>query len=240
MLYKVFLWKKNKIALKKTIYRALCTIFVCFYCNLAGYAQTSWQFEFLPGMSSTLPSNLLIVQENQPEIRLRANYNTFPLKLPFYYSYRLSHYTKSGGWELELNHLKIVLSNSHQDIQRFSITHGYNLIWVNKTWVLPHFYIRTGIGTIAAHAENTIRNQKLDESLGLFNKGYYLGGISAQLAIQYKLFLLDFLYLSAEAKIAASNCKVPVVDGYAKVPVFHQALHLGIGFRFKKNKVTNQ
>jgi len=220
--------------ISKIKYKGLYALFFFILYGICAKAQekTSWQFEFLPGVSWAAPMPLKIVQENQPNIQLLAFYDTYPLDLPIYYSYRLSRYKNNRGWEIELNHLKLVLSNKPDEIQRFNITHGYNLIWINRTWNFEGFVFRAGVGTVAAHPENTVRNKKLDEKQGLFNDGYYISAISAQLAMQKKFILHKYFYLSLEAKICGGYSKIPVVDGYAQVPALTGGLHAGLGVKF--------
>lgn len=189
--------------------------------------------EILPGGALIVPSTLFIHQDGEDDLKFTANYETHSFNLPVYYSYRLGIQIQPEKWvELEMNHLKVYLQNKPDEIERFTITHGYNQIWMNYKWKYHQFYYTVGIGPVLAHPENTIRGLALDETKGIMHKGYYIAGISSQLALQKKFFLGRNFFFSVESKANLAFAKVPVANGYAKVPVaaFHGLAGMGITF----------
>jgi len=189
--------------------------------------------ELLPGGTIALPTPLTLYQQGMPKIKFIARYQTEPFRLPLYYSVRMAYSPdRLQGVELEFNHLKIKLTNKPHEVEWFSVSHGYNQIWINYFRDLRYFCVRAGLGPVLAHPENKVREKELPGNLGLWEKGYYLSGISSQIALQKKLWLGSHFFLSAEAKLNLAYARVPIVDGYAKVPVC--ALHAltGIGFAF--------
>ncbi len=198
------------------------------------YGQKKTVFlEVLPGTAFVLPSWLLIHQDGYEDILLKAKYDVQPFRLPPYYSIRAGlNLTNKTSIELELNHLKLWLATYDPNISRFTISHGYNQLWLNIKKELKFFDIRFGAGPVIAHPENTIRGKKLDQSGGLFNQGYHLDGISTQLALQKRLYLTQFLYLSGESKVNISYSRTDVVDGYADVSVYALHLLFGAGLTF--------
>jgi len=190
-------------------------------------------FEILPGAAYVAPARLLIHQEGYEDLIMKAIYEVRPFSLPPYYSVRAGVNLKNNtSLELELNHLKLYLMNSDPNIGRFSISHGYNQLWLNlrKEWL--YFDFRIGAGPVIAHPENTIRGKKLEETGGLFNDGYHLDGITTQLALQKRIFLTHFLYIMAESKLNVSFSRTEVVAGYADVFVYALHVLFGTGLTF--------
>lgn len=216
---------------KGVLYSALIFLFGCF--SFDGIAQYKVVLDLLPGGSYVLPSPLGIYQQGEPDINFIARYKVRSFDSPVYYSYRLGVWKGNRGFELEMNHLKIYLDNAPDEVQRFSVSHGYNQLWFNYALKQHFFHWRVGLGPVIAHYENTIRGLKWKEEGGLFDMGYYVGGLSVQGAIQKKIYLFPFFYFTGEAKVSAAYVKGKVVNGYAKVPVF--ALHLQAGLGFEIN-----
>jgi hypothetical protein len=194
-------------------------------------ASNRWHVSFTPGISLVPPVPLVIRQENHESIRLWANYRSAPLKLPPYYSGRLGFMENGRGWEAELNHLKVYLKNRPEEAERFSISHGYNQIFINRIIEKGRFSQKIGLGMVAAHPENKVRGKLLDEKKGLFGDGYYLTGPAIQYGLYKEIPLGRHFFLLGEARISAAFARVPVADGKADAPVVAIHLQLGPGFR---------
>ncbi len=137
----------------------------------------------------------------------------------------------SRGWELELVHDKLYLVDGPAEVGAFSISHGFNLLTVNRAWEAGGLVRRLGAGAVVTHPENTIRGKALPEDGGLLGWGYYLSGPTVQAAVEKRFRVRGDLFLPVEGKATASFARVPVADGSADVP--YAALHglagLGIG-----------
>jgi hypothetical protein len=133
-----------------------------------------------------------------------------------------------------MNHLKLYAEDLPPEVTRFSITHGFNHIWVNRAWVRPHFTLKAGAGAVLAHPENTVREQKLNEKKGIGGSGYYLAGPTAHVGVQRKFGLGRYVFVTTEAKCSFGFASVPVAGGRSSVPL--AALHFmaGIGLRTRK------
>jgi len=198
-----------------------------------GYGQNHFTIEFLPGGALALPSSLSISQLGEPTITLTAHYHTESFSAPIYYSYRFGYQTNTGyTFELEMNHLKVILQNSSTVVEKFNISHGYNQVWLNCSKAMNGFTLRAGIGPVVAHPENIVRGKELDPDLGIGNRGYYVNGITSQIAVQKKFFYRTHFFISIESKFNAGYAIVDVADGYAKTPIyaFHGLLGLGASF----------
>jgi hypothetical protein len=195
-------------------------------------AQNQWHINLTPGLSYVPPVPLSIQQENQETINIWAKYESAPLKLPPYYSVRLGFSSEGKGWEVEMNHLKVYLKNKPDEIGRFSISHGYNQILINRIFKTNRLNSKAGLGIVAAHPENSVRGLTLDEKKGLFNDGYYITGPVIQYGIFREIPFGNYFYLIGEARISAAYAQVPVVNGKAHAPVVAIHLQFGPGFKY--------
>lgn len=176
------------------------------------------------------PTPLRIVQRNEPEIRRTARYETRPFEPPLYYTARLGAAWGRRGWEVEWIHHKLYLTRKPDAIQRFSISHGYNLVLVNRVGEGLGWVSRVGLGMVVAHPETRIRGLEGPRSGGL-GRGYHLAGVAAQTAWGRGWRLAGGLRGWVEGKITLAFADVPVAKGEARVP--NAALHLvaGLGWR---------
>ncbi len=195
--------------------------------------QRSWSFNISLGDAYCFKMPLVIEQEGYEEIKLTAHYKTESFKLPVYYSWKIETARDQKGWELELTHLKIILSNNPSEVQEFRVSHGYNYLTVNRIWDLDFLIFRIGIGTIVAHPESTVRNMSFDTHQGFLNRGYHFSGLGMQIAAEKRITIYKGFFLSLEVKAAAAWAKVGIAGGNAIVPQagFHGLF--GIGYTFK-------
>ena len=225
--------RRMKILTKTTTTILLVASIVLFSGNINSVSgKGRFSFELLPGGAYVFPSTLYIHQKGYNDLKFTARYRTESFILPIYYSYRAAYrFNEKSSVELELNHLKLILDNNPPEVEEFSVTHGFNQLWVNYTiqskWVL----FRAGLGPVIAHPETEIRGMHFDTSQGFLNMGYYIAGITSQLAVQKKIYIGNYFFFSAEAKLNVAYANVNVVDGYARVPVFAAHGMIGIGIR---------
>lgn len=203
------------------------------------FSQKEWYLNFSPGLSYAFPAPLMINQEGNPKISFWATYKTEPLILPLYYSYRAGFFNDGKGWELEMNHLKIILKNNPEEIQQFSITHGYNQVFVSRAIKNPDFGVKFGAGVVLAHPENIVRNLHFDENKGIFGSGYYLRGPAIQAGFFKEIYITNWFLLLAETKLSFAYTNVPVSGGKAHAPILAFHLQLGPGFYFVKKERQN-
>lgn len=195
--------------------------------------EAGWSFELYGGSAYSAPTPLTIRQAGEPEIRLTARYATKPWTGSPYYAYRIGRWSRSGAWEVELVHHKVYLENPPAEVQQLEISHGYNLISVNRAVRHRGLILRVGAGAVVAWPHATVRGKTLPaRGRGLFGRGYYLVGPTAQLAVGKRFTVWRKLFLAAEGKLTGSYARIPVQDGRATVP--NVAVHglLGLGFAF--------
>lgn len=196
------------------------------------YSQGSfWEVEIFAGSALNVQSPLTIEQDGYPLIVIpRASYRTKPLADVPYYAIRFMRWQNEKSWGLELIHHKLYLQTTHDDIDAFDITHGFNFITINRGFQdgVHRFYL--GLGPVLAHPEVIIRGQALpwwqrgDEfNLKSFISEFYFCGLAGQLALGRFWDLPGSYQVQLEGKVTAAYARVPIKDGQATVPnlAFH-------------------
>ena len=189
--------------------------------------------ELSAGSAYNASSPLRIRQGGAPDLRLTARYATRPWTGAPYYAYRLGRWSPAQrAWELELVHHKLYLTNPPPEVQRFEVTHAYNLLLVNRAVRVPFAIVRTGLGAVVAHPENTVRGRPLAEARGRLGGGYYLAGPAGQVAVAHHFRLRGGWGLSLEGKLSGAYARVPVQGGDATVPNAAAHALFGVGYAF--------
>jgi hypothetical protein len=197
-------------------------------------AEEGWAFQGSVGVVENLETSLTIRQDGFAEIEVDdAEYSTRPFERPLYYSLRAGRWRGRAGWELELIHHKLFLRNRPSEVQRFDISHGYNLVTVNRGWDLGRLLVRSGAGVVIAHPENEVRDLALRAEETNLSGGYHLAGPAVQVGVEKRLALGESWFLGLEGKVAGAWAKVPVVAGEAEVPNVAAHLLLGLGWRWR-------
>jgi hypothetical protein len=205
-------------------------------------AQDSyWSFEFSGGLPYNFTTPLTIQQANEPTLRINARYRSEPFRSPIYYLWRIGRWQDKRAWELEFVHHKLFLENRPPEVQEFSISHGLNMVLVNRAFEKQllqkyPFILRLGAGIILAHPENTVRGQSLDQEGGLFGWGYYISGPVLNVSLAKRFYLLEKLYINTEFKFNPSVSWVPVANGQATVWNLPVAIAFGMGFDLGNRK----
>jgi hypothetical protein len=214
--------------------KLILLILLFFLFSIPVAAEEKLTLEFFGGSAFNIPAPINIQQDGYDNIGFIAHYETKPFYEAPYYAYRLGWWFSGKGWEVELIHHKIYLKNNPDEVQHFEISHGYNLLTLNRAWKRKQLIYRIGAGLVIAHPESEVRGKKFYEMKGgPFGTGYfYVSGPTVQGAVQRKLKIWRSLYITGEAKLTASYAVVPIREGLAKVP--NAAIHglFGIGYDF--------
>ena len=195
-------------------------------------AEKRWSVELLGGLVSHARTPLTIDQRGEEEIELDAKYHTRAFEPPPYYSVRIGRWEADRAWELELVHLKLFLVNRPSEVESFSISHGYNLLMLNRAWQQGRWIYRIGAGGVIAHPEITVSGRSLPEDRGLLDKGYDVTGPAIQISAARKFELTKKLFATLEGKATAAYTDVPIRGGSAKGSdiAFHGLFGLGYLF----------
>jgi hypothetical protein len=199
-------------------------------------AQTRWSFELHGGEVYNVPMPLTIRQQGYPDLKLTARYSSESLILPIYVDSRLIRWQDGKSWELEFLHHKLYLNNTTPEIQQFSISHGFNMIMMNRGFDRKTFQYRFGAGFVLTHPESQIRGQAFGDATNDWDMGYFVSGPVVNLSAGKQFRISNRFYLNAEAKTTLAYVNVKVAGGNADV--YNVAFHLilGIGYDFIRTK----
>lgn len=191
-------------------------------------AQSIWTFELHGGQVYNLPLPLSIIQHGFPDIKLSAHYDTEGFTLPVYWDLRFGRWKSARLWEVELIHHKLYLDNTTPEVQKFNISHGFNMLMMNRGFEKNSFRYRAGAGFVLAHPESIVRGKEFGNSTDDWDTGYFLTGPVLNLAISRPIHLSSRLYINPEAKTSFAYARIKVADGNAEV--YNLAFHLILGF----------
>jgi len=191
--------------------------------------------EGFTGSAWSLPLPLTIDARGE-RWRTLARYATRPFAGAPYYSYRVGRSDANGaGQELEMLHHKLYLQNPGGPVERFEITHGYNLPTANVTAPGHGWQWRFGVGLVVAHPEGRVAGRELGGAATALGGGYHIAGITTQLAVGRRYPLRPGrtqLTASPEVKLTASWARIVVDSITLRVP--NVALHALGGFGVRR------
>lgn len=196
------------------------------------YAQSRWSFEMQGGQVYNTRVPLTIKQQGYPDINMQAHYFTDAFVLPIYWDLRLARWENGKAWELETIHHKLYLENTSPEVQKFNISHGFNMVFVNRGFERKLFRYRAGAGIVLAHPESTIRGKEFGSTGNDFDLGYSISGPALNLAISKPFRLNNRFFINTEAKATMAYSYIKVAQGHADVYsiAFHLILGLGVDF----------
>jgi hypothetical protein len=183
------------------------------------------------GAAWNLPTPLTIRQAGFADLRVKARYDGQSFRRPWYYALRVERTDRGQGWALAFFHHKLQLTNPPAGVEEFSVSHGFNLLILERSWRERGVRRSLGCGMVIAHPENVVRGKKLPERGGFFGGGYHASGALLSAALGREVPLRGRWFLPLEGRATVAWARVPVVDGRASVP--NLALHAlaGIGWR---------
>jgi len=193
------------------------------------FAVERWSLQIFGGAPFNFNLPLTIRQAGHPDLKVTGNYDSRPFEVPYYYACRVGAWDGNRAWEIELVHNKLYLKNKPPEVQEFSISHGYNLLTVNRAWMENGFIFRGGLGVVITHPETTIRGLSRRQDGGIF-RGNFISGPTVQGAVEKRFRIWRWLIASLEGKLTVSYARIPVEEGHADVPnvAVHGLFGLGV------------
>lgn len=185
--------------------------------------------EFFVAPSANLPVPLEVRQGGFPAIRFRARWRSETFEPPIVWVLRASRVRDGAGWALETMHHKLYLVNPPPEIGTFSISHGLNLVTLQRVWSRGAGDLRVGLGAVVAHPESEVRGRRFAENRGLFRDGYYVAGPALTAGAGRAVPLAGALALVVELRASVAPVRVPVVDGDARLTNVSVHLMVGLG-----------
>lgn len=180
-----------------------------------------------------MDSGVTFVRPGEESIHTKAKWDNKPFTDSIYYSLRWEKWRSTKAWGLELVHHKLYLANPPAEITHFSVSDGYNLIYVNRSWLKSNHIFRVGAGPVLAHPDILFADEtdSFWRQGGLFS-GFYLSGVSVQFS--YERWLKEFSrhFVNLEFKTTFSYARVPIdenTESFADVPNIAFHILLGIG-----------
>jgi hypothetical protein len=202
------------------------------------FAQSRWTFELHGGEVYNVPMPLTIIQQGYPDLKLTARYHTEALTLPVYWDWRFSRWQNNKSWEFEAIHHKLYLENTTPEIQKFNISHGFNMLLINRGYDKKTFRYRAGVGIVLAHPESNIRGKEFGNSSDDWDMGYYLSGPVLNVAIGKPIRLGGRFYINTEARTTFAYSYIKIAEGHANV--YNLAFHLVLGIGVDLTKAVNE
>lgn len=208
----------------------------CAFALLAGVGPTHagtgarWALEAHLGAATNLSVPFTIDQDGEKELRFRARWSTRSFEFPLYYVARVSSHVGDWGWALDLTHHKVHLVNPPPEVGAFSISHGYNLLTLQRLHARDDLRFGLGGGVVIAHPESEVRGRRLDERGGTLGGGYYLTGPTLGALVGWAPPPRHGFYPAAELRLTLSRARVPVAAGEASVPNIAFHLTVGVGW----------
>jgi hypothetical protein len=189
--------------------------------------QVGPAFTLLTGTALNLSAPLTIRQVGDPELHWTAHYDTRPFRFPFYYLLRIALLRGRSAWELQLIHHKLYLTNPVPEVQHLEITHGFNVLTLNRMWRTRRTSLRAGAGVVVPHVEATVRGRDAGTRHGLLNAGYRFTGPSFILGLGRSLPLRSGFAVAAEAQGVIGCARITVSSG--KISTCNAGIHALFG-----------
>lgn len=188
----------------------------------------AWSFEGSLGTAHNLGTGLRIEQERQEPLRVDGRYSTRPFDSPQYYGIRVSRWDGQHAWEFSLIHDKLYLRNPPPPVESLSISHGFNLLTLNRAVQTPAFTYRFGAGVVVTHLEAHVRGV-------VYDGPYDLAGMTLLAGVSKRFYLNKEWFVVADGAVNVAYAKAHA-DGDPRLTVTlpQAAMHalLGVGRDF--------
>ncbi len=197
------------------------------FCSISN-AENRWSVEVFGGDAYNFHNRLKISQDGGYSQSLSADYSTRALRSPPYYVLRAARWSNAAAWELSLIHHKLYLNNPPAGVSDLSISHGFNILSLDRAFRTRDWTYRFGAGPVITHAEATILGTKYDGP-------YKLSGLAALAGAGRRFYFSSAAFISVEGMVSAAYAS-PSLPGPpdARIKATHTAIHwlLGLGYEF--------
>lgn len=194
----------------------------------AGAADSRWSAELFVGSAYNFNTRLKISQDGYPDLAFTADYETRPFDTPPYYALRLSRWTGDTALGVWFLHHKLFLSNPPSEVGHFSITHGFNLLALDRAAKRGSLIYHVGVGAVITHTEAEVRGIR-------YGGSYELAGAAVHAGLGWRHHLARSWYLGVEGLGVLAYAKTNpegTPSLVARVP--NASIHalLGVGYDF--------
>lgn len=170
------------IAIKST--RALACPLSCalIFSHAVADEEPAWSLEVLIGDAINFDSRTHIQYAQSNPVVLDGDYETRGLEGPLHYTVRVARWDQDRAWELQLLHHKLHLRNRPSEVHALSVSHGFNIVALNRACTVNRWRFRIGLGPVIAHPEARIGGVSYDGPYELAGVAG-LGGVGTTLAL---------------------------------------------------------
>jgi hypothetical protein len=191
-------------------------------------AADRWSVEAFGGDAFNFHNRLKISQDGGYARSLSADYSTRAFRSPPYYVLRGARWSDDAAWELSLVHHKLYLNNPPAGVESLSISHGFNIVSLNRAFRMRDWTYRFGAGPVITHAEATILGTKYDGPYKLSGLALLAGG-----GRRFYFGSSAFFSLEGMASAAYASPSLPGAPN-ARIKATNTAIHLlaGLGYEF--------
>lgn len=188
--------------------------------------------EAFAGGAWNAPASLTVSQAGSGTIEHAGAWRTDALEFPIYWAVRVTRGTEAAAWSLELLHHKVFLDDPPAAIDDFGVSHGFNMLTLQRAWSVRFVTARAGAGMVIAHPENRVRGRALDGNGGVAGTGYVVAGPVLLAGAGRAWPFGAGWHAVAEVRATIAPARVPVADGRAAFT--NTALHMLIGLGWSR------
>jgi hypothetical protein len=195
-------------------------------------AEDRFRAEIFGGAAWSAPTTLTIDQSGEERLSFRARWETRPFDEAPYYAARVGLWSGRRGWEMQLLHHKIYLTNGPPEIERFEVSHGWSLLTIQRASRGRALEWRFGAGAVIGYPEGRVRGEPVNLEDGIFATGYSLCGAGALAGAGKTFAITRRFFASTEAQLTYSWASVPIARGHARTA--NAAFHVLVGLGFSR------
>jgi hypothetical protein len=190
--------------------------------------DASWSVEALIGDAYNLDSRTSVVHPSLGTVSLDGEYETRGFEGPVHYAWRVARWKEGRAWELQLLHHKLYLQDPPAGIDALSVSHGFNIVTLNRAFDYAGWRPRVGIGPVITHVEATIAGSTYDGP-------YELAGAAVLVGLGKTVAITSGFYVLGEVSatfgyVEANPSGAPELELNIRNPAVHA--QLGAGYRF--------
>jgi hypothetical protein len=192
-------------------------------------AADNWSLEAYVGDAYNFRTRLRVTQDGGFSRSVNADYETRGFDVPLYYMVRAARWEDRRAWEISLIHHKLYLENPPAGVSALNISHGFNIVSVNRAARSGDWTYRIGAGPVITHAEATINGVRYDGPYRLAGAALLVGA-----GRRFELGSSFFLSLELMASAAYARPKLPGTP-QAELEMSNVALHAvaGVGIELR-------
>lgn len=204
--------------------RLLVALAAALFLSSTARAEDRFRAEIFGGTAWSVPTTLTIDQSGEEHLSFRAHWETRPFEDAPYYAARVALWSRRAGWELQLLHHKIYLTNGPPEVEHFEVSHGWNIVTIQRATRGRVLDWRVGAGPVVTHTEGRVRGREVGTG------DYHLSGAGALAGAGKSFPILRRLFATAEGQVTLSWARAPIEDGRARTANVALHLLLGLGF----------